>query len=178
MSNAFPITGAVPTFWQFSGNSPWDPDYYSTGTAANMWANLSTWYNKYMCTYSKFWIKITVITIGDRQVQAWNQPRSLTQAQASDIRTILAQPYGKFRQLQGTTVSKTGSIVFKGKMATVKILGRKLDPSIDRVATNADPNEEYIWDTVVLCSTACSVNVECRMQYWVEFSDRAAVSYL
>jgi len=143
-----------------------------------MWANLSSWYAKYMCTYSKIWIKVTVQDVGGMQVQAWFQPRTLIQIPATDIRTILAQPYGHFKQLQGTSQTKTGSMTFYGKMSTPKMLGRKMDPSLDRVGISSDPTEEWIWDLNVLASTSISINVEARMEYWVEFSDRYSVSYL
>jgi len=178
LTNSNAITGGVTTPWQFSGNSPWDPQYIGTGTSANMWANLSSWYAKYMCTYSKIWIKVTVQDVGGMQVQAWFQPRTLIQIPATDIRTILAQPYGHFKQLQGSSQTKTGSITFYGKMSTPKMLGRKMDPSLDRIGVSSDPTEEWIWDLNVLASTSISVNVEARMEYWVEFSDRYSVSYL
>lgn len=178
LANSQGLTGGIATYWQFSGNSPWDPDYTGIGATANMWTTLSAWYNKYMCTYSKIFLKAQCQTVGAYQIQGMWQPRTLNQAAASDYRTISAQPYGHFKQHQGSTVSKTPDLKFYGKMSTTKILGRKLDPSLDRVSTVADPNEEYIWEMVLLSSSTIIVNIYGTMTFWVEFSDRSAVSYL
>lgn len=178
LANNATLTATVPSVYQFSGNGPYDPDVAGVGTSANMWANLSTWYNKYMCTCSDIWVMVEPISTSNYQLQGFFEPRGPNTAAATDYRTILAQPYGQFHQVQGTTVSKTPNMYFKGFMSTPKILGRKMDPGTDRVSVSSDPTEEWIWEMTLLSSATINANVEVRITYWVEFSDREAVSYL
>ena len=63
-------------------------------------------------------------------------------------------------------------------MSTPKMLGRKMDPSLDRVAVSANPTEQYIYEFACVSSVAAQFNIICRMTYWVEFSDRATVFIL
>ena len=169
----------TPVFFQFSGNSPWDPDYGGTGTSVNMWTTLSGYYNKYMCTYSKIRFTWQCATAGTFTMQFWSLIRSLNQTQPTSVISLMAQPYARYKQLQALTgqTSNTNHTV-KYKMSTPKMLGRKMDPSLDRVAVSANPTEQYIYEFACVSSVAAQFNIICRMTYWVEFSDRATVFHI
>lgn len=167
---------ATPTVWQFSGNGPYDPDVAGTGNTANNWTMLSAMYNKYMCTFSKCKTLVEAATAGSLVYQFWGVVRTANQVAPSSVQTLNAQPYKRYKQIQclsGQT-SET-NCTFTWAMSTPKVLGRKMDPSIDRVSVSADPGEEWIYEIQVISSSAANVNFLAWLEYWVEFSDREAV---
>lgn len=169
-------TTGTPVFFQFSGNSVYDPDYAGGGTSANLWATMSLWYNKYMCTYSKCRTKFEIGTAGTLTYQFWGLMRTLNQAQPTSTSTLNAQPYSKYKQIQCLSGQTSNtSLNWQHKSSTPRMLGRKMDPSIDRVSVTSDPNEEWIYEYAIVTSSNANVNVMAHLIYWVEFSDRAAV---
>lgn len=161
---------------QFSGNSPYDPDYTGVGTTAQLWLWCAQMYNKYMCTYSK--IKFRWHLSGSQQNMqiAWIK-RSLSQAQLTLPDDYYGNPYGRVRTIVYNNVGEHKPIMFKDKCSTTKILGRKMDPSLDRVANNADPTEEWIYELQAFneVASAKSFTYDVEITYWVTWSDRENV---
>lgn len=176
--NSTSLTGGVVTRWQYGGNNPYDPDYATGGNTANMFGTLSSWYNSYMCTYSKIRFKWQLQTIGNYQMQYWFGVRSTLQSAPSNYLEAGAQPRYSLGQKQLLTTTSSNEIgPFKLKGSTPQQLGRKMDPSIDRVLINTNPNELWLYDFTLLSSSAATVNAMAWITYWVEFSDPEAVPY-
>lgn len=170
------MTGGVVTKWMFQGNSPYDPDYAGSGTSANLWATMSAWYNKYMCTYSKIKFQWQTQTVGALQLQYWVGKRSLNQAAPSTFVEAAAQPRYRTGQRQMIATQASNNLTFYMKDSTKHMLGRKLDPSMDRVLITQNPDEQWIYEFAMLTSAQVTVNGLAWITYWVEFSDPETVA--
>lgn len=170
--------GALGTYnLQFSGNSPYDPDYSGVGVSSFLWTWCSTLYNKYMCSYSK--IKVRILPAGGQQTTDYGWiKRSLNQADPVTIEDYYGQPYGKVKHQVFSALSEPKEYVFTDRCSTSKMLGRKMDPSIDRVDKTADPNEEWVYSLTLFNSINQSKNYRyiAYMTFWVTWSDRELIS--
>lgn len=85
----------------------------------------------------------------------------------------MAQPDVIRRYRFGVGQSDPYKQTMVSKASTKFILGRKLDPSLDRVSMGADPSEEWVhyftlWN---IDTSNQAVYVEGWMTYWIELSD-------
>lgn len=173
-SSTILVTAASYYIWQFSGNSASDPDYTFVGSSANSWTTLTTLYNNYMCTYSKVKMQCQALDAALQRVTCTSCKRSVTAlAVPTTLTSAIAQPDNQKRWNWNNGLSNNAKMGITSKGSTRGILGRALDPSLDRVPMANDPNEEWVHIFQWWNSAAINSNMYCAFYctYWVELSD-------
>lgn len=85
----------------------------------------------------------------------------------------IAQPGMRNKWMWNNGLSNSAKVVFVSKDSTTRVLGRKLDPSLDRVGMTQDPGEEWVhnfqfWNSLTIPT---NVYVCFYVTYWIELSD-------
>jgi len=171
-----PASGAYQIL--FTGNSPFDPDFAGSGPTAYLWTQMTNLYDMYMCTYSKIKVYLHCGAAVQNTDMCWIKKPS-TQAIPSTPDDYYGQPYGKVKKFYFNALSEQRPFSFSDKCSTTKMLGRKLDPSIDRVPVTTDPTET--WEYLLLINNNIAAvkgwYYEAEMTFWVEFSNRKTVGH-
>lgn len=161
----------------FTGNSPYDPDFVGTGPSAYLWSHMSELYSNYMCTYSKIKFHLYCGATVQNVDNCWIKKSSIQPIPATP-NEFYGQPYGRVKRFYFNALSEQKPIVFTDKCSTTKMLGRKLDPSTDRVPIANDPFET--WEYLFLMNNNLAVAKgfywDCEMTFWVEFSNRKTLT--
>lgn len=172
-SNVVALAGNYYTY-QMSGNSAYDPDFTFIGSLPNSWTTLQTLYSKYMCTYSKVKCEFQPIDAAVQRITGTCCKRSITGLGVpTSLTSAIAQPDVKHKWHWNNGLSNGVKQTIMSHGSTKQILGRNLDPSLDRVLMNADPGEEWVhvfqfWNSATINS---NIQISFYATYWVELSD-------
>lgn len=162
---------------QFSGNSPWDPDYTSLGASANMWSVFSNMYRKYTCLSSKIFWQFEVLQLGF-QYEIYNLilPAEPGAPYPTQVDTMYAQPKDRMAlkrlaNIPGTTTRPM--TIMKMSSTTKKVYGEVISSDIN-ASTSDDPDREWVYN---LASNIITTDGDFDRQwrvwitYWVTFEE-------
>lgn len=143
----FNCTAGVPAFYQFAGNSLYDPDISGTGHQPLGFDQWSAFYNKYCVTGSKIravYTLTTTSTVAQQSVKFCLVPLasdvdSSVITSATDITQVIEQRGAKWRQ--GNVVTALPSAILSNYLPTYKVDGvPKMKITIDNEYTGLTGN--------------------------------------
>jgi hypothetical protein len=169
---AFINNAATVTVYQYSGNSCFDPNFTGTGGQPTYFDQLSALYLRYRVYSSAIVAKFySTTTAQTTYADVCVVPVNTTQAGVA-LQNIMNMPRAKF-----TTLSNVIPKTLTHVATASEILGVKDVEGADRLQAliSASPAEQWLWCVAAQsydAATACTINVDVRVSYDVEFFDR------
>jgi len=170
-------TGAFS--YQFRGNSPFDPDFTSTGGQPANYDDWSSLYLRYRCHASTISVHVLTSNSGTEPTSWVFAPRTVSTALTlGSFFDAASMPYAKTRLL---SIYRTGASdsVFKGSMTTRKMLGLskvEYDGRDDlTAAVTTNPALQWFWHITginVDSAVTSEVAILVEITYDVEFFTR------
>lgn len=173
-------TGGTPVYYQFRGNSIYDPDYTGTGTQPigfDQWCNF---YDNYNVIASRIRVRAynTTITSGTTVNAILAVFPSVKQSYSITTDGAVGQVHGKNQ----ITTYNTQIANISNYMSTHKLYGKSRQSVLDddgfSSAVSTNPTKDWYWNIVANNpdeSTSITLRVEVEITYYVKMFGRTVL---